>query len=834
MSKNLPPHLRCSGNNTDIRKSSETWVTTLCNQQNRKHPSIKKLIATSPTPPMLRGRSWAFLSGSEQLRAKYPAPKDERSKFDEMVFRGINTDVEFTMDADIAATFPNMDLFKPGTVGLRSLKRVLHAYAAFDSEQPQAPAHVAAVLLCYMPEEDAFWTLISLMGEYGLRHFSSPLPSPGGQGRDRSASELTADSSPTSSRHSSLAHTSHKAQLLTTLETLLKKECPKVVDRAHSKGLDVRGTFGPMLHLLFSNTLEFRYFARIWDCFFVHGWDFLLNFISQSLKQEQSTLVKLDDALFLTSFSKLGTHVINDKNIETLVKKALTAPPTGVSLPPWDPANHIEVPHDDYPPPLGVCIREANNPIKLRGEPSTAIVFVDVDSDGLLGLEGSKCGDMLMSINNTLVFTIEDVCKAMRNVKALDTVMFYCRPHASGIDPADDHVWRTRLMRERLKDLKTNSPRSPNKTRSTSVMNGSPPSSGGDGGIASSVSPKSKMKIDEEDKAGGGGVQPHLMSLDNTTHIRKVAEAWYKVLDSNKANKDSAEVRKLVRQGTPSMLRGKVWLFLSGAREMMKAHPEGYYKATLRKRVDAEYMVIIEKDLHRTYPNHPYFKKGSEGLVWLKRVLYAYTAFDDQVRYVQGMSFLCGTLLSYMTEEEAFWCLVAMMSEFGFHNVLIEGFPLVMELLKRLETLIQKMTPRLYQHLTDSGVQMPLFTGWFCTLFANELEFQFFTRIWDCFFLYGWKFILCFIMVVFKAEEEKLLQMDECHFIAAIGSMRQLVQGKNPDDLILKAVDMKMSMTGGEKWDYRTRRRGQTLYDKPPEPTSPITGDSTTTTTTTQ
>jgi len=39
------------------------------------------------------------------------------------------------------------------------------------------------------------------------------------------------------------------------------------------------------------------------------------------------------------------------------------------------------------------------------------------------------------------------------------------------------------------------------------------------------------------------------------------------------------------------------------------------------------------------------------------------------------MNFIVGTLLMYLTEEEAFWMLNTLVGEFDLRNMLIPGFP---------------------------------------------------------------------------------------------------------------------------------------------------------------
>ena len=50
------------------------------------------------------------------------------------------------------------------------------------------------------------------------------------------------------------------------------------------------------------------------------------------------------------------------------------------------------------------------------------------------------------------------------------------------------------------------------------------------------------------------------------------------------------------------------------------------------------------------------------GQAALRRVLRAYSYYDPEVGYCQGMNFIAGMFLTIMSEEEAFWLLVCKLS----------------------------------------------------------------------------------------------------------------------------------------------------------------------------
>lgn len=84
----------------------------------------------------------------------------------------------------------------------------------------------------------------------------------------------------------------------------------------------------------------------------------------------------------------------------------------------------------------------------------------------------------------------------------------------------------------------------------------------------------------------------------------------------------------------------------------------------------------IEKDVTRTFPNTKHFA-SEEGQSSLRNVLRAYATYDTEVAYCQGMNFIAGLLLMYLTEAESFAAMVVLMEERGLRGVFKKQLGLV-------------------------------------------------------------------------------------------------------------------------------------------------------------
>uniref|UniRef100_A0A7I4B5C9 Rab-GAP TBC domain-containing protein n=3 Tax=Physcomitrium patens TaxID=3218 RepID=A0A7I4B5C9_PHYPA len=156
-------------------------------------------------------------------------------------------------------------------------------------------------------------------------------------------------------------------------------------------------------------------------------------------------------------------------------------------------------------------------------------------------------------------------------------------------------------------------------------------------------------------------------------------------------------VKRRVRKGIPDCLRGLAWQLISGSRDLLLMNQGVYEQLVLYETSAAELDII--RDISRTFPSHVFFQqRHGPGQRALYNVLKAYSVYDRDVGYVQGMGFLAGLLLLYMSEEDAFWLLVALLK--GAVHAPMEGLYLGVKI-------VFKLGIALLRHCQDDLVQLP-------------------------------------------------------------------------------------------------------------------------------
>ncbi|KAL6598492.1 hypothetical protein ACP70R_046191 [Stipagrostis hirtigluma subsp. patula] len=165
-------------------------------------------------------------------------------------------------------------------------------------------------------------------------------------------------------------------------------------------------------------------------------------------------------------------------------------------------------------------------------------------------------------------------------------------------------------------------------------------------------------------------------------------------------------VKRRIRKGIPDCLRGLVWQLISGSRDLLLMNP-GVYETLVIYETSASELEII-RDISRTFPSHIFFQqRHGPGQRSLYNILKAYSVYDRDVGYVQGMGFLAGLLLLYMSEEDAFWLLVALLKgavHAPMEGLYQAGLPLVQQYLCQFEKLVLEYMPKLGQHFIEEMI----------------------------------------------------------------------------------------------------------------------------------
>ncbi|XP_078668917.1 TBC1 domain family member 2B-like isoform X1 [Branchiostoma floridae x Branchiostoma belcheri] len=245
------------------------------------------------------------------------------------------------------------------------------------------------------------------------------------------------------------------------------------------------------------------------------------------------------------------------------------------------------------------------------------------------------------------------------------------------------------------------------------------------------------------------------------------------------------ELKSLIRAGIPYEYRERIWnwcvrLRVQDSRNQADlASPQQSHYQHLHITNRGKFNPAgkqIELDLMRTLPHNVHYgSMESEGIQKLRRVLVAYSWHNPAIGYCQGLNRIVAIALLFMTEEDAFWCLVAIVEHImpqDYFSKTLAGSQVDQRVFKDL---LKEKLPHLSSHLDNNNVDLSLVTfNWFLTIFVDGMPSDTMLRIWDAFLYEGSKVLFRYALAFFKASEESILQQKD--YMSIFKFLRQMPQ----------------------------------------------------------
>ncbi|XP_064477423.1 TBC1 domain family member 2B-like isoform X1 [Ornithodoros turicata] len=247
---------------------------------------------------------------------------------------------------------------------------------------------------------------------------------------------------------------------------------------------------------------------------------------------------------------------------------------------------------------------------------------------------------------------------------------------------------------------------------------------------------------------------------------------WENFLANSNVSKNfqkSPEFKALIRTGIPPEFRSQIWkgcIAYHVGRER-EQRGSGYYEMLLDTPTTTGALDPAEKqielDLLRTLPNNRHYETpDAPGINPLRRVLLAFSRRNLVVGYCQGLNRLAAIALLFMSEEDAFWCLVAIVEHIMPHDYYSRTLEASQADQRVLKDMMVEKLPKLHSHLDSNKVDLSLFTfNWFLTVFVDTIPAETYLYIWDVFLYEGNKVLFRFALAIFKMCELEILAQED-------------------------------------------------------------------------
>ncbi|CAF3543864.1 unnamed protein product [Adineta steineri] len=246
------------------------------------------------------------------------------------------------------------------------------------------------------------------------------------------------------------------------------------------------------------------------------------------------------------------------------------------------------------------------------------------------------------------------------------------------------------------------------------------------------------------------------LTIDKDGNLENEWVVWNRIINnwSMTMKKNPIWIKDVIRFGVPVRFRPLLWQCLTKV-ETSNAK----YKYAEFMKMTSPCEKVIRRDISRTYPQHDFFKqKHGLGQESLFNVMKAYSLYDREVGYCQGIGFIVGLLLMHMPEEEAFAVLVSIMQDYTMRDMYKPDMFYLGLCIYQLECMIQENLPDLYRHFQAENFHTSTFaSSWFLTLFTTQLPLNIVCRTMDLFLSEGMEVIFRIGIGLLEIHQDELM-----------------------------------------------------------------------------
>jgi len=242
--------------------------------------------------------------------------------------------------------------------------------------------------------------------------------------------------------------------------------------------------------------------------------------------------------------------------------------------------------------------------------------------------------------------------------------------------------------------------------------------------------------------------------------------------NSNNINKKDPNINSIESENSSSMSLATKKLYTK------------YIKQTLDKEKSIN---LIDLDIERTFSSLGVFKHESQLGNNLREILRIFVVARPDIGYVQGLSYIAGTLLLEMDKFASFVC---------FMNIILSPNILPfyrldeINIKKRLDLfneIFKLNLPKVYLHFQENEVFPEHYLlEWFMTLFTRNLNIELALRIWDIYMIEGIYVLYKTAIVIFSLDEKKILNMD---FAEIMNFLKNLDKNNYDEDKFVEELN---------------------------------------------
>ncbi|CAD5211056.1 unnamed protein product [Bursaphelenchus okinawaensis] len=235
-------------------------------------------------------------------------------------------------------------------------------------------------------------------------------------------------------------------------------------------------------------------------------------------------------------------------------------------------------------------------------------------------------------------------------------------------------------------------------------------------------------------------------------------------------HREPTKMRERIWKGIPESYRIRAWSKMLHIEEYKNGNEKVYQELLVRGQLLSKEVKQIDLDVNRTYrDNVAFMKRYDISQKRLFQILTAYSMYNTEVGYCQGMNHIVALLIMYMSDDEdAFWGLHSLLAnkKYTMHGFFVPSFPKLRKFEDHfLNRVLPKYAPKVHKHFEKLMLPPIYLPKWWFGCFLDRVPFKLVLRIWDVFLFLGDGVLMAMALNIFKMHEKKVIRMSMEQFM---------------------------------------------------------------------
>ncbi|CAD8104528.1 unnamed protein product [Paramecium sonneborni] len=207
---------------------------------------------------------------------------------------------------------------------------------------------------------------------------------------------------------------------------------------------------------------------------------------------------------------------------------------------------------------------------------------------------------------------------------------------------------------------------------------------------------------------------------------------------------------------------------------------EQQFKKILQIQPEKDIIHQIERDLSRTIKAENHFTE-------IRNILIAYSVYDPNVGYIQGMNQIASILFNHAKQEWiAFWLFVNLIEQMEIRDIFQLSLNAINKYSKIQDFLLSKFLPKAYDNLCLKQVNTELYIQqWILSLLLQFIPFDYTQIYLDGLFKQGISYFYMIALTIIKVFEKQIEEEDQIEILILL-TQKQNSQLKWPSILALQ------------------------------------------------